>query len=417
MQRCMDFAAIFACSPNPYLLMAADFSVVAVNQAYLNAIGRTEAEVLDRPLFTLFSPPAAGQSREQQESFAALQASLHRVRDRKAPDTLALVTFQIRGAEADGMRYWSCSHTPVLDQDGQVEFILQHVIDVTEAHGRYRRDPEQSYPTTLQVEQEILGRVRQVQEANRLLYAERLHLLRLFEEAPGFICFLRGREHSFELANRAWFDLIGERDIIGLPLRQGVPELAGQGYFELIDHVFESARPYIGSGMQMFINREGVPGLTQVYLDLVLQPIVESDGSVSGILLQGNDVTEQLHAQLELRRYRERLEELVEERTEALRASEAERRKAEQALLQSQKLESLGKLTGVVAHDFNNVLQIIGGNLQLLLRQQRDYPQLQERTRAALEGVSKGAQLASQLLAFSRRQALAPQVTAMGPLL
>ena len=60
MQRCIDFAAIFACSPNPYLLMAADFSVVAVNQAYLNAIGRTEAEVLDRPLFTLFSPPAAG---------------------------------------------------------------------------------------------------------------------------------------------------------------------------------------------------------------------------------------------------------------------------------------------------------------------------------------------------------------------
>ena len=90
-------------------------------------------------------------------------------------------------------------------------------------------------------------------------------------------------------------------------------------------------------------------------------------------------------------------------------AQEAMRR-TEQALQQSQKMETIGKLTGGVAHDFNNLLQVISGNLQLLMGDVATNPRALKRVENAIGGVARGAKLASQLLAFGRRQALEPRV-------
>ena len=78
----------------------------------------------------------------------------------------------------------------------------------------------------------------------------------------------------------------------------------------------------------------------------------------------------------------------------------------EEQLRQSQKMEAIGALTGGVAHDFNNVLQIISGNLQLLALQERGNQNVQQRVNAAASAVERGAKLSSQLLAFARRQPL-----------
>ncbi len=87
---------------------------------------------------------------------------------------------------------------------------------------------------------------------------------------------------------------------------------------------------------------------------------------------------------------------------------------AEEALRIAQKMESIGKLTGGVAHDFNNLLQVIGGNLQLLAKDVAGDEVAGQRVRNALAGVARGANLASQLLAFGRRQPLAPKVVNLG---
>ncbi|MBP2228563.1 PAS domain S-box-containing protein [Azospirillum agricola] len=89
-------------------------------------------------------------------------------------------------------------------------------------------------------------------------------------------------------------------------------------------------------------------------------------------------------------------------------------RRTEAALQQAQKMESIGQLTGGVAHDFNNLLQIIAGNLHLLLRDVAGDEQARRRVANALAGVERGAKLASQLLAFGRRQALEPKVVNIG---
>jgi signal transduction histidine kinase len=94
----------------------------------------------------------------------------------------------------------------------------------------------------------------------------------------------------------------------------------------------------------------------------------------------------------------------------------AERMQAEAQLRQAQKMEAVGKLTGGVAHDFNNVLQVIGGNLQLLAKDLAGNGRAEQRLQTALAGVSRGSRLASQLLAFGRRQPLAPKSVNLGRL-
>jgi PAS domain S-box-containing protein len=91
-----------------------------------------------------------------------------------------------------------------------------------------------------------------------------------------------------------------------------------------------------------------------------------------------------------------------------------ELKKAHAALAHSQKLESVGKLTGGVAHDFNNILQVIGGNLQLLGAHLPLRAPGAAHLDAALLAVQRGARLSSQLLAFARRQPLQPVVASLG---
>ncbi|MDB5839091.1 MAG: histidine kinase [Herminiimonas sp.] len=86
---------------------------------------------------------------------------------------------------------------------------------------------------------------------------------------------------------------------------------------------------------------------------------------------------------------------------------------AQTALNHSQKLEAVGKLTGGVAHDFNNVLQIIGGNLQLMQRHIVGNRGAEKHRDSALSAVERGAKLSSQLLAFARRQPIQPRVVSL----
>jgi PAS domain S-box-containing protein len=87
---------------------------------------------------------------------------------------------------------------------------------------------------------------------------------------------------------------------------------------------------------------------------------------------------------------------------------------AREALQHAQRLEAVGKLTGGVAHDFNNILQVIGGSLQLLSGTVAGIPAALRYLEMALRAVDRGGKLAAQLLAFARRQPLQPVVLNIG---
>jgi CheY-like chemotaxis protein len=80
-------------------------------------------------------------------------------------------------------------------------------------------------------------------------------------------------------------------------------------------------------------------------------------------------------------------------------------------------MEAVGRLTGGIAHDFNNVLQVISGNVQLLARDLSGNLRGEQRLTTALAALDRGSKLASQLLAFARRQPLAPKIVNLGRLI
>ncbi len=153
-------------------------------------------------------------------------------------------------------------------------------------------------------------------------------------------------------------------------------------------------------------------------------PIIGDDGDILEWVGVHTDITHRRAAEAALReqaehlsrqvRHRERAEQQLRHLNDNLEArviAEIEsRRQTEMKLAQAQKMETVGKLTGGVAHDFNNLLQVVSGNLQLLARDVAGNDRAERRVANAMAGVSRGSKLASQLLAFGRRQALEPKV-------
>jgi PAS domain S-box-containing protein len=137
-----------------------------------------------------------------------------------------------------------------------------------------------------------------VERLNRQLATESERLRSLFEQAPGFMCVLRGPDLVFELTNGAYLKLVGQRDLIGKPVREAFPEVEGQGFFEMLDDVFMSGKPIEGSSRPIQLHRNGQ--FEQRYLDFIYQPIVDQQGVVSGIFVEGYDVTDRVMGQTEL---------------------------------------------------------------------------------------------------------------------
>lgn len=129
-------------------------------------------------------------------------------------------------------------------------------------------------------------------EVQALLRAERERMYALFQQAPGFICLLCGPRHVYEMANDAYYQLIGHRQILGQPLAEVLPEVVAQGFLEKLDRVYATGEPFIGRAVPIQLQRVAGGPLSQCYIDLFYQPIRDPDGTISGIFVQGHDVTE-----------------------------------------------------------------------------------------------------------------------------
>lgn len=141
------------------------------------------------------------------------------------------------------------------------------------------------------------------------LEKERLH--GLFEQSPSFMAVLRGPEHRFESANPRYRAIVGNRDLIGHTVRDALSELEGQGYFELLDSVYRTGEPFIGRAVPLNIGA-GSNADGRMYLDFVYQPIRDASGEVTGIFVEGYDVTASQNATAALAKSEEDFRTLAE---------------------------------------------------------------------------------------------------------
>ena len=162
--------------------------------------------------------------------------------------------------------WWTYGYSPIDDGD-RVGGVLVVCKDVTEEH---------------------LGKAA-LDAANAELRGDVGRLRELFAQA--LIAVLSGPDHVFEQTNAAYRRLIGRHDVLGKPVREAVPEVAGQGFLELLDDVYRSGEPHVGISVPLDIESETTGLRERRYIDFVYQPIRDDQGRVSSIFVEGHDVT------------------------------------------------------------------------------------------------------------------------------
>ena len=168
----------------------------------------------------------------------------------------------------DEQTYFTFSYSPIHGEDGQVS-------------GMFCSCTETTNKVT----------------AERELAAQRNRLVSMFEQAPSFMAMLRGPNHVFELANAAYIELIGRRDIVGRPVKEVLPEVEEQGFVDKLDQAYMAGLPFSAREMPVTLERGSDGSSEQRFLDFVFQPVFDVGSLVTGIFVEGYDVTERKKAE------------------------------------------------------------------------------------------------------------------------
>ncbi len=145
---------------------------------------------------------------------------------------------------------------------------------------------------------------------------------RLLQQMPGFVGVTRGPDHVYEYVNDAFVRIGGPRQYLERGIREVFPELGGQGFYELLDNVYETGEPHVALAMAARLAGED----SERFVDFTYQPIRDDGGTITGVFVGGYEVTELKLAERALREANEILEERVAERTQTLQHSEARAR-------------------------------------------------------------------------------------------
>jgi len=237
--------------------------------------------------------------------------------------------------------YWTFSYSPVWNAAGNICGTLVVCSDTT-------------------------GRV----QAEQATLAERSRLLEILRQAPAFFALLQGPDHVISIVNSLYLRLVNNRDVVGKPVRVALPEAAEQGYVDILDRVYQG-EPYVGYAARYDVYAgEGVQP-DERYLDFIYQPLREIDDSVSGIIVLGVDVTD--------------------------------RKRAQDVLLQTEKLAAVGRLASSIAHEINNPLESVT-NLLYLAQQTAVDPMTRQYLATAEVELRRMSSITNQTLRFHRQR-------------
>ena len=137
-----------------------------------------------------------------------------------------------------------------------------------------------------------LAVLRERQRAREVEAAVARRTQSIFSQAPVAIAILRGPHHVFEQANAYYRQLVGTRELDGVPIRAAFPELQGQGIFELLDAVAQTGEPYVGQAVSVLLRSGPEQRLVERSFDFIYQPLLGDDGRPEGIVTVAFEVTE-----------------------------------------------------------------------------------------------------------------------------
>ncbi|MGN6627699.1 MAG: PAS domain-containing protein [Tepidisphaeraceae bacterium] len=234
--------------------------VTSWNEGAARQFGYRESEIIGRSAELLWLPE------DRQRNAPAIELQTAAANGRADDERWHL--------RKDGSRFFaSGTVSPIRDETGRLLGFTKVCRDVTEQR---------------RIAQEL-------QEARAQALAatdkERRQLADVFKRSPSFLAVLRGKEHTFDLANDRFYELVGQRKLIGRTVGEALPETIDQKFVVLLDRVFETGEAYVSEGRRIQLQRnEGGP-LEDRFIDFVCQAMREPEGTIVGVFVHGVDVT------------------------------------------------------------------------------------------------------------------------------
>lgn len=297
-----NLLAVFNSLPGAYLLLSTEFLIEAASDVYLDSTLTRRNDIIGRLISDAFpdnplTPEAQGVNK--------VRASLETVLATGKPHEMARQHYDVPDPENPGNfieRHWLPLNSPVIDEQGQVKYIIHSVVNVTEQVQSERLlHQSQAREQAFRVEA----------ERQRLLGQERETFYQIFEQTSAAICIRRGPEYRFEYVNAAYQQFFPERQLLGLPLAEALPETLKDGYVALLDKVYQTGETYFGHEAPLRMEQTGGT-FQERYFTFTYQAFREK-GQIVGVSTLAYEVTEQVLARQEVEQQQKLLHHLFME--------------------------------------------------------------------------------------------------------
>ncbi|MES2744689.1 MAG: response regulator [Bdellovibrionota bacterium] len=298
-QAFVDYQLLFQKLPGQILVLKPDeaFTLLAMTEAFERSTHKAAHDVLGRGLFESYPEDPNDKNAHGAKS---LRDSLDRVIRFKKADVIPLQRYSVE-YEKDKYQvtFWTVENAPVLDDAGEITYILHTVQDITEwvkfknlerllntadlARSETKNDIELFFKAQqLQRDNDDLRLSRQ-----DVLENERENFRNLFRQTPEMVCILHGSEHVFEFVNHAHIVALGF-DATGMNVRQAQPESVE--VHGILDNVYQTGETAELREIPVTL------GKSLRYFNLTYSARRSGDGAINGVMILGSEVTQQIAA-------------------------------------------------------------------------------------------------------------------------
>ena len=328
-----DYINIFEQSSELLVVIDTNFAIVAASDSFLKATTIGRENIVGRNAFDVF-PDNPDDKTANGESI--VRASFNRVIKNKTKDVLPVVKYDIPKPESEGggyeLKYWQATISPILDENNNVKYIIHRTDDVTE-----------NKTLITQFEQKALKLLED---------SEKRYNMMLMKSPFGFAVF-KGKNMVITLANDTIKEIWGKgKDVEGKPLFDVLPELKDTAYPGLLSDVYTTGVPFQGNEILAPFLRNGK--IEDAYFNLVYQPYLEADETISGVTVIAHEVTAQVIV-------KQALAKQYEAEQKALQKTEENNKRYHMMLMQSPFAFSIMKGKDMVVTVANDLMKEFWG--------------------------------------------------------